>query len=265
MGEVVENKKKTFLFKSTQLGKVIEVEKELFKPLYRGSQMKRFSMIEENRSILFPYFKEGDLIPEKQLKDNYPLTYKYLLENKKTLEIREEGRFKGEKWYGYGRTQALDVISQKKIITPDLAKNTSFVFDETGSNYFVGGAAGGYGLVLKNGWDYHFVLGLLNSSLLDWFIKTQGTQMESGFFSFEARFIRSAPIFTPKNPNEEVIKCVKNLIDLNEKIKNLETDSEKALYLRQINSFYSRLNKEVFNLYKISPEEIRIIEAAAVG
>ncbi len=36
-----------------------------------------------------------------------------------------------------------------------------------------------------------YILGLLNSKLLEWFIRQSATQMRGGYFSYESRFIRS--------------------------------------------------------------------------
>ena len=40
-----------------------------------------------------------------------------------------------------------------------------------------------------------YLLGILNSAIVNWFVQTSGTQMESGYFSYEARFIRYRPRF----------------------------------------------------------------------
>ena len=59
--------------------------------------------------------------------------------NKKYLEDREGGIMKGENWYAYGRSQALEVVHLPKIITPDFASTASYCYDADGSYYFTGG------------------------------------------------------------------------------------------------------------------------------
>ncbi len=66
----------------------------------------------------------------------YPLTWSYLKDNQKFLESRENGKFKNEGWYSYGRSQALDVISNPKIFTPDIAVIPSFSYDSEGGRFF---------------------------------------------------------------------------------------------------------------------------------
>ncbi len=263
--EVIDRNDDKITIFSKQLQKSFIVESRLFKPLYRGSQTKRYSFIEENRAILFPY--EGrQLILEKDLRQNYPLTYNYLLENRTVLEAREHGNLKRENWYGYGRTQALEVVALPKIITPDLARLSSFAWDKTGDAYFVGGAAGGYGLILNNGWNYQYVLGLLNSRLIDYVIKSQSTQMESGFYSFEARFIRATPIRPINLSNLADIVLQNKIVSLVEKMLSLRkqsssTPQENEIVIREIEATNRQIDYLVYELYELTGEEIKLIEA----
>ena len=130
------------------------LEIDLLHPLIKGGDSKRYNLSRTKRLILFPYEKEGEgmtgLLSITELKNRYPLTYAYFLSHKTYLENRENGRMKGKNWYGYGRTQALDVMLLPKIFTPDIAPGASFSLDETGEIFFTGGVAGGYGILVKS-------------------------------------------------------------------------------------------------------------------
>jgi hypothetical protein len=112
------------------------LEPDLLHPLVKGGDSKRFFLSRTNRMILFPYFPQSSgsnaLLSEKILKTNYPLTWSYLLDNKRYLENRENGKMRGERWYGYVYPKALDVMPLSKIFTPDIAAHSSFSLDETG-------------------------------------------------------------------------------------------------------------------------------------
>jgi hypothetical protein len=99
-----------------------------------------------------------------------------------------------EGWHGYGRQQALEVMQLPKIFTPDIAPRASFSIDPTGECFFTGGVAGGYGILPAEGQSSTFLLGLLNSAVLDWFLHQSTTSMRGGWFSYEARYIRELPI-----------------------------------------------------------------------
>ena len=103
----------------------------------------------------------------------------------------------GDQWYAFGRNQALDVIARPKIFTPDLALRAAYSLDEAGEKFFTGGVAGGYGIIVKPKIDRIYILALLNSRLLDWYVAKTGTTMRGGWHSYEARFIRGAPIVLP--------------------------------------------------------------------
>jgi len=87
---------------------------------------------------------------------------------------------KGEKWYAFGRTQALEVIGLKKIITPDIASSASYCLDENGKYSFSGGAGGGYGIIVKEPIEPKYILGLLNNRLIDWCHHQVSTNFRGG-------------------------------------------------------------------------------------
>lgn len=60
----------------------------------------------------------------------------------------------------------------------------------------------------KPGIDPHYLLGALNSSLLDFCNKQIATQMRGGWYSFESRFIKNLPIYIPdEGEHEKYLKC----------------------------------------------------------
>jgi type I restriction-modification system DNA methylase subunit len=249
---------------SNEMKREFTIEKGLLRPLFRGSQIKRYHMINENRAIIFPYISRT-LIPEKELKKNYPRTYNYMLDNKLKLESRENGGLKGKNWYGYSRNQALDIMEYPKILTPDLSRSVAFAYDEKGEVFFPGGAAGGYGIILKENWNYFYTLGILNSSLIDFYIKQYSTQMESGFFSFEARFIRSVPIhkidFTAPDEvkqHNRMISLVEHMLELHKRTP--QTPHEKERLEREIASTDAQIDRLVYDLYGLTADEIKVVE-----
>jgi type I restriction-modification system DNA methylase subunit len=188
---------------SHETGREYWLEPDLLHPLVKGGDSRRYSLADPRRLILFPYAatekREIALIAEDTLKKKYPLTWQYLLANRTRLEQREGGRMIGDQWYAFGRNQALDVISQPKIFTPDLSLRAAYSLDETGDKFFTGGVAGGYGIVVRPKVDRIYILALLNSRLLDWFVAKTGTTLRGGWHSYEARFIRRVPVILPGN------------------------------------------------------------------
>ncbi len=253
---------------STHLDQELELEKDLLKPLIKGGEMKPFVAEPWNRLILFPYQVEGEevrLISKQTLKDRFTKTWEYLLACKSYLEDREGGRMKGHEWYAYIYPKNLTLFAKPKLITPDLARSASFSFDPEGRHYFAGGAAGGYGILPKDFGLSKYLLGLLNSRLLDWYVKKTGTRMESGFYSFEARFIKQLPIRPIDFNNPAERKLHDNLVALVDVMLILHqrfqkgVGAEKEQLQRQIEKTNREIGDLIFTLYAVTEEEKRII------
>jgi len=249
------------------------LEPDLLHPLIKGGDSKRYSLSCTNRLILFPYAQinnDGtDLIPAPQFKSNYPLTWTYLTDNKSYLEDREDGKMRGAGWYGYGRTQALEVMPLPKIFTPDIAARASFSLDETGEVFFTGGVAGGYGILVLPDYSKEYVLGLLNSKLLEWMIRQSATQMRGGYYSFESRFIRHLPIRTtnPSDPSDKarqdkMIALVPRMLDLHKQLVAAKNPNDKTRLQREIEATDRQIDQLVYELYGLTEEEIEIVEEA---
>jgi type I restriction-modification system DNA methylase subunit len=262
----IAESKDTYEIFCPQNEKRYTVEKELFHPLIKGGDSRGYIFSKTDLLILFPY-SNSSLLSENELKQNRPLTYEYLKEHKNYLENRENSKMKTSKWYGYVYPKALDVISTPKLFTPDISPNASFAIDKIGETFFTGGVSGGYGIKVKNNISVEYILGLLNSNLLNWFLKQISTQMKGGWYSFESKYIKHLPIKIDELNNvqlvgkkEEIKKLVNQLIQLNiEKTEStLQTNIEQLD--NKIDYCQRRINKIVYELYELTEEEINIIE-----
>ena len=242
--------------------------------MIKGGDSKAYHLSRTNRLILFPYASQetdsAELISERILKTRYPLTWAYLKDNKDDLEMREDGDLRGPEWYGYSRNQALDVISLSKIFTPDIAVSPSFSLDESGEIFFTGGAAGGYGILVLPEHSREYVLGLLNSRLLEWIIRNSATQMSGGYYSFESRFIRSLPIHpidfsdkSDKAKHDKMVALVERMMDLHERLAKAKAPDDKTKLQRQIDATDHEIDRLVYDLYGLTEEEIAIVEGKA--
>jgi len=264
--DVIKQNENTITIHSKELEKEFVLESELLKPLIKGGQMRRYLIEENKKVVLFPY-KNGKLIAKKEFQEIYPLCWEYLNENKKYLENRENGKMKGEKWYAYGRTQALEVMCLKKIITPDIAPSASYCFDEEGKYYFSGGAAGGYGILAKASINPKYLLALLNSKLLDWYHHQLSTNFRGGYFSYESRFIKQLPIRTidfnnsiEKAIHDKLVSLVDRMLELHKKKTALPPSAEREKIEREIAITDEKIDEIVYGLYGITDEERKIIE-----
>ncbi len=194
---------------SEALQRSFNIETELLHPLLKGSvHMKRWLPRDTEQVVLFPYKGEGEtyqLITEKELRKTYPLTWRYLQACRDTLKSRERGSFDGHRWYGYVYPKNLASMSKPKILVPSLAQRGEFSLDPSGDLFFVGsggGGGGGYGILLRDASQYEYILGLLNSSLVNWFIQRIATPFHSGWFAYNKQFIQQVPIKVPRTSDD---------------------------------------------------------------
>ena len=161
-------------FYSRALERDVQLEAGLLRPLVKGAEMRRYWIGEPPRSMLLPY-ENGLPIEADRLRSDFPLAWEYLKQNRATLEERERGKMRHDRWYAFVYPKNLDVIQRPKLVTPDVSSQARFSWDTHGAYVFSGGGAGGYGIILGDEHRYEYVLGLLNSTLLDWYLHSIST------------------------------------------------------------------------------------------
>jgi len=206
---------------------------------------------------------------------NYPYAWKYFLCYENKLKDRESGAWKDRvDWYAYGRRQNIEMFERVKIMTQVLANKNSLTLDDEGIYYFVGGGnAGGYGIVLREKYrrtieKYRYVLGLLNSKVLEFYHKHISPIFSGGFYSYGRRYIEQLPIKLPQNNMEnrlaeEISQTVNQIIECNEQIETFKSRIGKfpESYLGDDWTFDKLTNIAKVHLskssYKLSEKTIR--------
>ena len=272
------DKKDCNYYLSKATGKEHQLESSLMHPLCKGSvNIKRYHVNELTKSILFPYkLVDGKavLLSGQELVEKYHHVWTYLQTNKTILESRERGKWKHDRWYALGRSQNLSEMERTKILTPSIAKSASFTLDFEDFYYFVGsggGGGGGYGITLKSGYPtgYNYILGLLNSTLLDFYLKLISSQFSGGYYAYNRQYIEQLPIRTidfsdPKDVarHDRMVQLVENMLELNKKLADTKAGHQKTLLQRQIEATDRQIDQLVYELYDLTEDEIKIVEDA---
>jgi len=253
---------------SKQLDRVVPLEIAVVSPFLKGREIKPYQILPSSQVVIIPYqVKNGrtELIPENELGRRFPNAHAYLHENKAYLEGRERGRMKGPKWYGYVYPKNIEVMTSSKILVPDIADHASFALDESGRYTFTSG----YGITLKESISEmpKYILGLLNSKVLDFYLKQVSTTLRGGFFRYFTQFIEQLPIRTinfddPTDVarHDQVVSLVDQIVDLNKKLSEANPPQFKNMLRRQIDVRDKQINLLVCQLYKLTDEEIKVIE-----
>ncbi|MBA4419530.1 MAG: restriction endonuclease subunit M [Anaerolinea sp.] len=259
--------------------KEYDFEIEIIHQLCKGSiNIRRYFITELEKAILFPYkLIQGKavLLTTKELSKQYPKFWGYLIENRKILEDREKGKWKHENWYAFGRSQNLSEMEQNKILTPSIANRSSFSIDDGCHYYFVGsggGGGGGYGITLNNNrLSNKYIVGLLNSKLLDYYLKSISSPFSGGYFAYNRQYIEQLPIHAIdfSNPldvtkHDRMVALVENMLSLHERLSTAGLPQEKEMLQRQIDTTDRQIDALVYELYGLTAEEIKIVEGCSI-
>jgi len=241
---------------SKQLDCEVVVERKAVAIFLQGREIKPFSIQPSGKVVIMPYrIQEGSatLMPEHELAKRFPKAHSYLLESKCYLSKREEGRFKGQRWYEYGRTQNIDLILLPKILVPDIADHASFALDESGDFAFTSG----YGITLKPTAkeSFKFILGLANSRVLDFYWRQISTPLRGGFYRYFTQFIEQFPIPSASDLQHSVIcRLVDYLLWLHHPLTVTGNPPENPRDSQMSGYFEQLLNGLVYELF--FPDEL---------
>jgi hypothetical protein len=170
---------------------------------------------EKRQLVIFPCdIVDGKpvLTPKKTFEAKAEKTWQYLLENKKVLENREKGKFKGAGWHMFGRNQNIGLQDKPKICVPRLAQEIQAVYDENGAwcldNVDVGG------VILKSECQHlnYYIMGLLNSKLLSKYLSKISTPFRGGFWSCNRQYLEQLPIVMPTEKNQTDVDKIEIMV-----------------------------------------------------
>ena len=196
-----------------------KLEKELLKPVPKGEDVRRWRIIWKDRWVIYPHKKKGDKVIAVDL-DEYPNVKEYMLKHKSILRKRSYLIDAGRKWYEIWNPRDPTNFEQPKIITPNLSKNNNFAFDEEGKYYLDHDC---YGIILKNKSKEHYlyVLALLNSKVLEFYLKRISPYASGKYYRYMTGYLEKLPIKLPETEDEKKIasKIVEIVDKILEKVK----------------------------------------------
>lgn len=254
--------------RSKHLDKDVTIERKAVLPFLQGRDIKPYRVLSSNKVVIVPYRNNGqhvELIPEKELAKTHPHTLQYLRANKNYLEDREQGRMRTAAWFGYVYPKNIEAMKFPKILVPDIANRSSFALDEAGEYAFTSGYAITLRADAKEAPKY--ILGILNSRLLDFFLKKVSTTMRGGFFRYFTQFIEQLPIReinfsnrADKSRHDSMVTLVDQMLSLHKQLAAAKTSHGRTFLERQIEQTDRKIDRLVYALYDLTEEEIAIVE-----
>ena len=243
-----------------------DLETDIVLPILKGKDVNKYRVNWGGTYCIYPYDKQTNKVfTEKELKTNYPNVLKYLVGNRELLKGRDYFDKSNKLWFELWCERNFEKFQQQKIINAEIADNNRFYLDNDG----LLGNTKTFSTVLNNDWknEYHYVLGLLNSKVLEFYHKQISVPKAGGFFEYKTQFINQYPIrkidnkkSTEREQHALIVKYVKDILKLNTEL-TLNTLSSKIDSIKnKIEYCEGKINRLVYQLYNLSEEEIAIIE-----
>ena len=178
----------------------VKFDPKIFRPVLKGTDVRRFALRFSNHYVLFPYRDVGgrtELISEEELAAGHPDAYRYLNSHRRVLSKRGSASMVYPAWYALWCPRTIQRFSSPKIVTQVLASRASFALDLQGTYSFVGGGnAGVYGIIPNFADEDRLwlLLAILNSRAFDTQVQACSSHFRGGYFSYARRFIENAAI-----------------------------------------------------------------------
>ncbi len=217
------------------------LEKDLIRHNLKNSDIQRYTIID--RGFYLIYTDKSTKIEE------YPNILSYLSEHKKDLSARNEVSQGLYEWYRFDRPRNKNVFdSFEKLVVPYRAEHNRFAYDD--KQFFNdGGDIRAIILRQNSGYKIKFLLGILNSKLLDWHFGFIG-KVKGKVREYFNKPLEIVPVIKIAEIRQLQIE---NLVDaiIISKTNNPKIDtSEKE---RQIDNL-------VYVLYDLTYDEVKVVE-----
>ncbi|MBM4432766.1 MAG: restriction endonuclease subunit M, partial [Chloroflexi bacterium] len=254
---------------TTRQGDNVTVEPGILRiPIY-ATDFGRYSFDpQSDEEIIFPYnVTENcyELKPESEMQRNFPRAYKYLTSRKRELEARKQ--FKA--WYGFSAPRNLDVHDSAQMLVPLLANKGLYCRLPESTSRFCLMASGGFSITVnaESSLSPNYVLGLLNSRLLFWRLRSISNIFRAGWITCTKQYVETLPIglinFSDpddKSCHDRMEKLVEQMISLKKQLAAVKTLDEKTRIQRQIDAADHQIDQLVYEVYGLTEKEIQIIE-----
>ena len=255
---IVTGPNKVFLLPNEKVAE-LGLETELIRPCIRGRQIRRFALGDVTEAVIYPYRTEGQrttAISEEELKGHKRL-WQYLLESKPKLRGRGYFEESTKQWYELWCQRDMAQLRSRKIVVAELAETSRFCIAR--EEHFYGDTVCGIALRKDVKEDLRFVLGILNSALIEYVFKKTTVPKANGFFIYKTMFRKKLPVIRidfsiqkQRDAHDEVVADV-------ERATSIARDGGST------ESVEAEIDRNIYELYGLSKNEISMIESAVKG
>ncbi|OFZ34626.1 MAG: hypothetical protein A3D17_11355 [Bdellovibrionales bacterium RIFCSPHIGHO2_02_FULL_40_15] len=230
-----------FLLNRQKLDELISFDpksKEIIKPVLRGRDIDRYSYDLPDQWLILA--KNG-----VNIEKDYTAIYNHL--NSFGEAFKKRGA-QGQDWWNLRACSFFDEFLKPKIVWIELSDTNRFSLCNE-EIYLLNSA---YFLIPPENLSPAYLLGILNSSLMKYFLEKIAATSGMGTLRWINAYVKQFPIVTPtndkKNLASEIETLVTQILTLKEQNKDADTKDLE-----------SQIDQLVFKLYSLTQEEIDII------
>lgn len=256
-----------------RLARKCRLEKELLRRILRGRNVRRYTVRDGARLLVFPYkLEKGNfaILPETELRKHKRI-YKLLSANRRELESRvwfgkDANELAGE-WYGMMYLDSYKAFSSRHILTPSLSNRANFALGQ--GTLFATGTAGVTSIIYREDVqeDILYLLGLLNSHLLSFYAIGHSPMFSGAYYKFSAPYLKRLPIRridfsnrADKTSHDQMVNLVDSMQAMYKQLAVAKSEAQKTVIQRQIDTTDAEIDRLVYDLYGLTAEEIAIVE-----
>jgi len=251
---------------------VITIESDAVKPFLLGTDVGRYDQVNPTSWCVYPYQYESGrtrILEEAVLSKEFPLAYQYLKKHQTYLtDIRRRQKTNPIYWYSCHRSRDMSVFERERIVSPEISKGCNFTLAPGGVYHNT--QVYSYVPNEDRKENVHYWLGLLNSRVLWWYLTQTGTVLRGGYFRFKTNYLRPFPIpeINPKSKSDQavhdrIVALVEKILILHQQRKAANTPQEQIALDRQIAATDKQIDTQVYSLYGLTDDEIKIVEGDA--
>jgi hypothetical protein len=225
---------------------------EILKPFLRGKDVKRWEVqfaekhlikIESSANSTHPWSGKSKAEAEAIFSETFPAIYRWLNKFREGLIKRDD---QGAYFWELRSCVYWHQFDVPKIVIPAIAARNEYALEDVGfcSNDKTSIC------VSENP---KFTIAILNSVVSEWVIRKTAAEKQGGFFEFKPMYVSSLPI-PSATPTEQA-----TLSALVDSILAAKRAGEEEV----VKDLEDQIDRHVFRLYGLTPEEIALVEGAA--
>ncbi len=213
---------------------------KIIKPILRGRDIQRYRAKWAGLWLIDTHNGYDD-VPAVNI-DNYPAIKSHLNEFYPRLEKRQD---KGRTPYNLRNCAYYEDFAKEKLFWIELVENGRFAYDDSG----IYGEATSF---IMTGECVKYLCAILNAELARWFLQQVAPTSGMGTLRWKKVYVEAIPIpkisTAKQQPLIELVDCI--------------LEAKAADHGVDVSKLEKEINQIVYLLYGLTPEEIKIVEAA---